>query len=754
MAYNQQLSVLGQVAPATTGTAGQVLVSAGSSASSYWASAIPVSAYSAQFNGTSQFLYTSAANSAFALGTGDFTVECWFYATYPFGTTGQGRGTLIGNRTVVSSDTSYGLYHYNGKLGFCTATTDIFPSFSVASLSINTWYHVAVTRASGVFKLFINGVLDTTVTSSFNFSDTSAMYIGCDGAYNNNLYKFTGLISNARIVKGVAVYTGAFTPPTSPLGTSQAAGTNISAVTPSQVSLLACNGPGFTDSSPNAFSLVNTSGVVSSQYAPFSSFSAIAKSATQTQTILTSGSGTYYTPSGVAWLRIRMVGGGGGAGGGGTGGANYGGAGSAGTNTVFGSSLLVATSGGGADNSNGVGLAGGAGGTGTINTGATGIVIAGGRGSPGSFTAYATGGTGGATPFGGAGVGYPPGSAGAGTAGSTNSGSGGGGSGAPYASVSFAGHGGGAGGYVEAYISSPSASYAYTIGAGGGGGAGGTYGAGGGGGSGIIIVEENYAVSTVSSNVYTVNYLIVAGGGGGGNYGGGGGAGGMTTGTNIIIPGQIYSITIGAGGAGASSGSGSGTHGSTGTNSSFNYNVAFGGGGGGGNDPSTVAAHTGYNGGSGGGASNQNAVGVAGLGVPGQGYNGGTGTGSAGTTVSGGGGGASAVVGTPNGGAGLSSSITGSAITYAGGGGAGGPSATGSTGGAGGGGNYGVAGTANLGGGGGGFNGSGAFAGGSGLVILSVPTSNYTGTTTGSPTITTNGIYKVLTFTSSGSYTA
>jgi hypothetical protein len=190
-----------------------------------------------------------------------------------------------------------------------------------------------------------------------------------------------------------------------------------------------------------------------------------------------------------------MVGGGGGAGGGGTGGANYGGAGSAGTNTVFGSSLLVATSGGGADNSNGPGLAGGAGGTGTIGTGATGIVIAGGRGSPGTFVNYATGGTGGSSPFGGAGVGYPPGSASGGTAGATNSGSGGGGAGAPYASVSFAGHGGGAGGYIEAYISNPAPSYVYTVGAGGGGGAGGTYGAGGGGGSGIIIIEENYPVT-------------------------------------------------------------------------------------------------------------------------------------------------------------------------------------------------------------------------------------------------------------------
>jgi hypothetical protein len=45
-------------------------------------------------------------------------------------------------------------------------------------------------------------------------------------------------------------------------------------------------------------------------------------------------------------------------------------------------------------------------------------------------------------------------------------------------------------------------------------------------------------------------------------------------------------------------------------------------------------------------------------------------------------------------------------------------------------------------------------AGGSGVVILSVPTTKYTGTTTGSPTVTTSGSNTILTYTSSGTYTA
>jgi hypothetical protein len=40
------------------------------------------------------------------------------------------------------------------------------------------------------------------------------------------------------------------------------------------------------------------------------------------------------------------------------------------------------------------------------------------------------------------------------------------------------------------------------------------------------------------------------------------------------------------------------------------------------------------------------------------------------------------------------------------------------------------------------------------VVILSVPTGNYSGTTTGSPTVTTSGSNTIIQFTASGSYTA
>jgi hypothetical protein len=106
-----------------------------------------------------------------------------------------------------------------------------------------------------------------------------------------------------------------------------------------------------------------------------------------------------------------------------------------------------------------------------------------------------------------------------------------------------------------------------------------------------------------------------------------------------------------------------------------------------------------------------------------------------------------------NGGVKLDSSITGSSVSRCGGGGGGG-------GGAGAGSNTttGGSGTANTGSGaGGGGRNSGVVTnggnGGSGIVILSVPTASYSGITTGSPTVSTSGSNTVIQFTGDGSYT-
>lgn len=379
------------------------------------------------------------------------------------------------------------------------------------------------------------------------------------------------------------------------------------------------------------------------------------------QTFL-SGSGTYTTPNGVAYIEVEMVGGGGGGGGSGTGSLGSGGSGGS---TTFGTSLLTATAGTG-------GLAigtGGTGGTGTVNSPAVQIAApVGGIGQAAQvFTSVTNsepnGGSGASSPFGGAGGGALDA---IGSAAASNSGSGGGGAGSPSAGV--AGAGGGAGGYVKAIITNPIASYSYAVGVAGSAGAAGTSGFhGGAGGSGVIIVREYYSSNLLSGVTVTassaptkqiflsgsgtyqtpsnVQYITVrmVGGGGGGSGSGQGTLGAGTTGN---------ATTFGAASCGAGHGTAAGSGGNGGVASlgGLGVGIAIPGGAGGSTAQTATASNflPGGTGGAsafGGGASggfNSTTGGV--VGAPGAGGGGGGIASAAVTTDSGSGGGAGAYI--------------------------------------------------------------------------------------------------------------
>ena len=267
-----------------------------------------------------------------------------------------------------------------------------------------------------------------------------------------------------------------------------------------------------------------------------------------------------------------------------------------------------------------------------------------------------------------------------------------------------------------------------------------------------------------------VDYLIIAGGGGGGTNGGaGGGAGGYRNSYNnetsgggssseeslSLESGTTYTIVIGAGGVIGERNPGGFNRpsGGPGNNSSFSNIISIGGGYGAvGGDTSAPGGP----GGSGGGGSSYASFGGStahpgGFGTTGQGFNGGNSNSNGSNVFSSAGGGGAGSAGESSvgsysgyGGSSLNSSITGSSIARAAGGNAyqNYTSLNGST-------PSDQAGSSNS-GSGGGQNANG----GSGVVILRMPTSIYSGITTGSPTVTINGTDTILTYTSSGTYTA
>lgn len=152
-------------------------------------------------------IYNSTPNADFAFGSGDWTAEAWVRPTTIGGGTNGRRfilgsdasGTTCGFRLAIDSA---------GKLLFVDAND--FQSFAgTTTMVTNTWYHVAVSCASGTVRTYVNGTLQGSITKASDVSASWPFYIG--GRYNNG-ESFDGQIDEVRVSKGIARYTSAFTP--------------------------------------------------------------------------------------------------------------------------------------------------------------------------------------------------------------------------------------------------------------------------------------------------------------------------------------------------------------------------------------------------------------------------------------------------------------------------------------------------------------------------------------------------------------
>ena len=214
--------------------------------------------WSNYFNGSVTTSYiNSVSDTAFAFGTGDFTLEAFIYVpAYP--TSGTVAGIIIAAHNWNGSGMNFifrigqtGLLYFENSAGnTLTAST---------AVALNTWAHVACVRSSGTVTFYINGTSAGSGSAAGSISSTTAVSIGnalSGGTFGN----FNGYISNARITKGGALYTGTFTPSTTPLTTTVSAGT---------VSLLTCQSNRFIDNSVNAFALTTGATTSVQTFQPF-----------------------------------------------------------------------------------------------------------------------------------------------------------------------------------------------------------------------------------------------------------------------------------------------------------------------------------------------------------------------------------------------------------------------------------------------------------------------------------------------------
>lgn len=200
---------------------------------------------SASFTSNSQYA-NIAGSSSTAMGTGDFTWECWVRLT-----ANVGYQTFIDTRTTPSDTAGFYFGTDTGTLVPIVYTTATILSAS-ANLTLNTWSHVALTRSSGNLTIWIDGLnRGNLVGDTTNLTEQKANIGGSNGS------SIIGNLSYLRIIKGTAQYTANFTPSTSTL--RPIAGTQL---------LIPFVATPFTDISTNEFTVTNNGAITTSAQAP------------------------------------------------------------------------------------------------------------------------------------------------------------------------------------------------------------------------------------------------------------------------------------------------------------------------------------------------------------------------------------------------------------------------------------------------------------------------------------------------------
>jgi hypothetical protein len=180
------------------------------------------------FNANSNSYIDSPASSDWALGTGDFTIEWFQYTTVTTSPPFQRIFTVDDFPSMdigVSVEGTTFYYWANNSFRYSSASAS----------TANTWYHWAIVRQSETTRVYRNGTLrGSSISDTNNINNTTdPLTIGGENARATNA-TFVGYITNFRWIKGLAVYTGNFTVPTSALtataSTNPYGGSNTSAI--------------------------------------------------------------------------------------------------------------------------------------------------------------------------------------------------------------------------------------------------------------------------------------------------------------------------------------------------------------------------------------------------------------------------------------------------------------------------------------------------------------------------------------------
>jgi len=144
---------------------------------------------------------TFTLNSASSIGTGDFTVDFWFYSTVNYWSQLWELDTVFFRRYQPNVSTTKFYINIDGVE---------YISSQVSGWNTYTWHHIALSRQSGTLRIFFNGTkyFEQTITASLT---SSQMKLGC--LYGQFASNPGDKIDEFRVLVGRAEYTTNFTPP-------------------------------------------------------------------------------------------------------------------------------------------------------------------------------------------------------------------------------------------------------------------------------------------------------------------------------------------------------------------------------------------------------------------------------------------------------------------------------------------------------------------------------------------------------------
>ena len=147
--------------------------------------------YSAVFDGDTDSLQFEG-DSDFAHGTDDFTWECWVYPSVS-----SSAALIMGNYNSTGTGAYAMLYQSGDWRLFWDTSAGTLIITGYGYISQGVWYHVAVVRDSGTFRLYIDGTQRGTSATSLDLNSTDRdFYIGSD---QNGSWDINGYIDEVRV---------------------------------------------------------------------------------------------------------------------------------------------------------------------------------------------------------------------------------------------------------------------------------------------------------------------------------------------------------------------------------------------------------------------------------------------------------------------------------------------------------------------------------------------------------------------------